>query len=185
MSNPLSSIVSITKPISGVYSVDFQCKIKDFEKLSQVIASDLEHLENPEDDDAWLNQLIDIRLKIKNVNLGISMPHVSGEIRTSFFLACQNCLQAITKKIELPINLILCDRDREDDSNNKYDYWEILGDSISMHNLIEEILILSVPLYTKHEADIECLVFTETKVTDGETMHSPFSDLKNQLNNKK
>jgi uncharacterized metal-binding protein YceD (DUF177 family) len=117
--------------------------------------------------------------------LGISMPHVSGEVRTSFFLACQNCLQTIIKKIELPINLILCDRDREDDSNNKYDYWEILGDSISMHNLIEEILILSVPLYTKHEAEKECLVFSETEVTDGETLHSPFSDLKNQLNNKK
>jgi hypothetical protein len=106
MSNPLSSIVSITKPISGVYSIDFQCKIKEFEKLSQVIASDLEHLENPEDDDMWLNQLIDIKLQVKNVNLGISMPHVSGEVRTSFFLACQNCLQTIIKKIELPINLI-------------------------------------------------------------------------------
>ena len=185
MSNPLSSIVSVTKPISGLYRVDLQCKIKDFEKLSQVITNDLENLENPVDDDAWLDQLVDIKLQVKNVNLGIIMPHISGELRTTFFLACQNCLQMIIKKIELPINLILCDRDRENDNNNQYDYWEILGDSISMHNLIEEILILSVPLYTKHEAGKKCLVFSEEKVIKEESLYSPFSDLKNQLNNKK
>jgi hypothetical protein len=42
-----------------------------------------------------------------------------------------------------------------------------------------------VPLYTKHEAGKKCLVFSEEKVIKEESLYSPFSDLKNQLNNKK
>ena len=185
MNNPLDINISLKKPINGVYSIDHKCKIKDFEKLREVLIDDLRNLESPDDDNGWLEELINIKLQIKTTKFGENLPFISGVLGTFFSLACQNCLQPMVKKIDLSLNLILCESDRENNDVDEYDYWEVIGGNIDLHDLIEEILILSVPLYSKHDLGQKCTTFSESKVTDRELLYSPFSGLKNQLNNKK
>ena len=185
MNNPLAITISLKKPINGVYNIDHQCKTKDFEKLTQILKDDLSNLENSIDDNDWLEELINIKLQIKTINFGDDLPLISGALSTLFSLTCQNCLQLMAKKIDLPLNLLLGDSDRESDDFDGYDYWEVIGGNISVHDLIEEILILSVPLYSKHDSGHKCTVFSESRITDNELLNSPFAGLKNQLNNKK
>ena len=51
-------------------------------------------------------------------------------------------------------------------------------------DLIEELLLISIPLYVKHHDDKVCVILKKPQ-TKNDLTTFPFADLKNQLNNDK
>ena len=185
MSNSLLSNISLKKPINGFYNINLICKIQCFRKLSKILEKDLNDLEEPMNYRDWSSEDVEIDIEITSKNFGQFLPVVSGELRTQYHLACKNCLRPLKKVIRLPLTLILCRNSDTEKEINGYDLWELSGDEIKVHDLIEEILILDVPLYAKHDKEKNCITYNKPQVSKQRSIVTPFADLRNQLNKKK
>ena len=60
--------------------------------------------------------------------------------------------------------------------------WEIYDEKIKLKDLIEELIIISLPLYFKHESSKDCIAYEYMLHTESANT-LPFADLKKQLNN--
>ena len=60
--------------------------------------------------------------------------------------------------------------------------WEIYKEKIKLKDLIEELILISLPLYFKHESSKDCIDY-DYKFDTESAKTLPFANLKNQLNN--
>ena len=180
MDKLLLQTFSLERPFDGKYVIDCECKIIEFEKLSQILAEDLKNLDSLTNKEAWLNEKIYIKLNFATIKHDKSILKVTGLLKTKFYLTCQTCLKLVEKGIEVPVKLAL--HEQCDDSHNihGYEYWELAGSSIKTLDLIEELLIMAIPLYVKHNINEKCVShdangFHKPQVT------LPFVNLKNKI----
>ncbi len=78
---------------------------------------------------------------------------VTGSVITTLLLTCQRCMQPVTFKVEIDLALaFIKKRDDEADIAGMYDSFYIENsDPIDLYALVEDEIILSLPLIAKHE----------------------------------
>jgi uncharacterized protein len=78
-------------------------------------------------------------------------PTIVGRVMAHFPLLCQCCLQSMPWSIDASVALmILKDGQTEDDLPEGYDALTLTGTQISLITLIEDELILALPIVPKH-----------------------------------
>ena len=180
MSNLLLQTFSLDKPFDGKYVIDCECRIREFEKLSQILTEGLKDLDSLVREDVWLNEKVHIRLDFETIKHDTNIFTATGALKTRFYLTCQKCLKLLENEIEVPVKLALHNKRNEVQNMHGYEYWELTGRSVKTLDLIEELLIMAIPLYIKHNADEDCtsldvIEFQKQQVT------LPFADLKNRI----
>ena len=98
----------------------------------------------------WLNEKVTINLKQEIANLNSDEKKVSGTIKIKIYLTCQNCLNVIESDLNIPVSIILCKESKKNIKGSEM--WEIYKEKIKLKDLIEELIIISLPLYFKHES---------------------------------
>ena len=179
MDKSLLQTFSLGKPFDK-HVIDCECKISEFDKLSQILTEGLNNLDSFVKRDIWLNEKVYVRLNFESNGHDTNILMATGTLKTRFFLTCQKCLKLIEREIELPVKLALCNECNGDQYFYDYEYWELNGNSIKVLDLIEELLIMAIPLYIKHNVNENCvsvdaIEFQKQQVT------SPFADLKNKV----
>ncbi len=77
---------------------------------------------------------------------------IQGKIHTQLLLQCQRCLQPMTYQIDAPVALMIVSNGTEpDDLQIEYEMLELTDTSISLLTLVEDELILALPLVVMHE----------------------------------
>jgi len=83
------------------------------------------------------------------------VPLVNGTLRTSIGMVCQRCLEPVsvcldcTLAVAFPVH-------PETQINGRYEVAELDGNEVSLHELIEDELILSLPITPLHSDDEHC-----------------------------
>ena len=106
------------------------------------------------------------------------IPTIAGRLQTSLTLQCQRCLQALDKPMELDFRLMIdasdeLVRDSSMDTLYSQDGW------IDLFEVIEDELILAIPLVVLHE-DTACNEYwqAQTAEVDVSAEDNPFSVLR-------
>ena len=160
--------------IKGEYKVD------NFEKIVCLIQKDHLNAIDLKDSEGWLKEKVRINLKQEIANLNSDEKKVSGSIKIKIYLTCQNCLSVIESDLNIPVSIILCKESKKNIKESEM--WEIYEEKIKLKDLIKELIIISLPLYFKHESSEDCIVY-DYKLNTESTKALPFANLKNQLNN--
>ena len=63
--------------------------------------------------------------------------------------------------------------------NIKYEIWELSNERLNIYDFIEEILIISIPLYPSHKSNENCNLLLNN--VDGKNKNKPFSSLKDLI----
>lgn len=79
--------------------------------------------------------------------------HITGKIQAEFMVVCQRCLQTFNYKTEVPVNLSpVTNEAAAKRLPESYEPLFVTADEpVSLAEIIEEELLLSLPLVTKHE----------------------------------
>ena len=128
----------------------------------------------------WIKEKVRINLKQEIANLNSDEKKVSGSIKIKIYLTCQNCLDVIESDLNIPVSIILCKESKKNIKGSEM--WEIYEEKIKLKDLIEELIIISLPLYFKHESSKDCIDY-DYKLDNESAKTLPFANLKNQLNN--
>lgn len=86
----------------------------------------------------------------------VGLPCVKGSITTQLILQCQRCMQAMTLPVSLELNLgIVTSKAAAEKLPENYDPLLVGAEPIKAAEIVEDELILALPLVAMHEVD-EC-----------------------------
>ena len=132
--------------------VDVRKVFLENEKLSGFVAS--EKLSNMQDILVGENARVSAKLNFLKDKTGRRV--VTGEIAATIEVACQRCLEPLELFIEDDISLIVVDDDESAQKLEKnYDGWVCSTHKLCLAELVEEQLILALPLVSVH-SDSSC-----------------------------
>lgn len=136
-----------------------------------------------------LQRLSELVEKIESpveVDLTFSMsdmgfPLITGDIRAEVILNCQRCLEPFTHKVQARLNTVVLQYEEQSSSLPKSQDWQLLeGESLNLANLLEEEVILDLPIIASHPQG-ECRFPTDYKpqegLADDEKKPNPFEVL--------
>jgi uncharacterized protein len=77
--------------------------------------------------------------------------HIQGEFSVNLSIACQRCMQPMDLQLAGPIKLGLSDRDTSKKLPEYYEPLVLNGDQIALETLVEDELLLALPMVPLHE----------------------------------
>lgn len=126
-----------------------------------------------------------VALRFRRDAGGVSM--VEGELRARVDLQCQRCLQPVAKSMARKFSLaIVCSAQEAARLQAEHEVLELEGDTISTSDLVEDEILLSLPLAPLHEDVAACDAVMvarlgsrpDTLKTASRTAPNPFAVLK-------
>lgn len=123
----------------------------------------------------------DIRAEIRFFVDDFGQRHITGEIEARFSVECQRCLEPLPIELNDAINLVLvADEAAAKSLEKQFDPWILEENKIFLADLIDEQLVLSMPIVNYHQSG-PCSERTGYKSGDGKTEEegstNPFSVL--------
>ena len=112
-----------------------------------------------------------------------SPPRVSGEVGVCLTFECQRCLESVDIEVEATLNLVLVHEGQVSHLGTDEDYLELSEESVNLATLVEDELILALPIIALHPEGACTPVESISRVNE-EPNESPFavlSDLKRHL----
>lgn len=165
-------------------SFDFKSKIADFERLREIVAGDLERLEAAERPANWQLAPVAGKLAFGFADVRETVPAVTGEATVNLPAVCQRCLEAFELPLSVRLQFVLQAAGEQTDGEAGYETWELTERWLRPLDLVEETLIMALPLSAAHATLAECgPLAQQIDAGDrqaGETIR-PFADLKAQL----
>jgi len=141
--------------------------VKDMNRLNPMLAS------SEGDVDIDLELSVD-QFKIRNIK---------GQIRTKIKLVCQRCLQTMDYVVEVRVMLgIIKQREQADRLPQMYEPLLVESDEISLLELIEDELLLAMPITPRHDLTKDkkvCDMFYTHFYTHNNTVDNVSNDINN------
>jgi uncharacterized protein len=119
-----------------------------------------------------------------------SYPALEGAVRARAWLTCQRCLQEFQAALESPVRVAFVPRDAEAGRvPDDYDALTAPGGRIALEELVEEELLLALPLVPTHATPSECALQLAAAAAENEvegrpaanSVQRPFAELRDLL----
>ena len=178
MGNPLRDRRTPSEFAECGQVIEFSEKIGEFERLGEIVKGDLEALEPDKIRPDWRDSVIAGRLSFGFPASADGLPALQGRVSGSIYAVCQRCLEAFELPLAIDIRLLFA----ADDSAaaiDGYEDWELEEDTLRPLDVVEEALIMALPLAAKH-VDNEACKGPEPKQESGDRIR-PFADLRSQM----
>lgn len=182
MGNPLCDRARPQELAQRGQAFDFKGKISDFRRLVEVIEADLERLSGDELPREWQSAPVDIRLGFAWADSRREIPAVEGEISTDIAAVCQRCLEPFRLPLETTFRMLLMKSGEALSAPGDFEVWEIEGDAIRPIDIVEEALIMALPMSVMHASRELCGPLANNVSDDIEETVRPFDNLRSLMN---
>ena len=105
---------------------------------------------------------------------------VEGQVGVTIHAVCQRCLGVVEMPLEAELRLLLGGGTADAADDDQYEIWALDEDTLRPLDLIEEALIMAIPLTVLHVDDAVCKQPAAIAEAAKETTH-PFAMLKSQM----
>jgi len=164
--------------------IDCKVKIEDFERLTEILSSDLAVLSEAERPVNWRQTAVNVRLSFDFSSSGRGVPMLVGEVSTTLHAVCQRCLGLCSLPLKAAMRYLLVPVDADPAGTEKEDIWELAEKTMRPIDVVEEVLIMAIPMPVMHESADECGPLLQEFSPTANDMTRPFADLKAQLQKK-
>lgn len=108
------------------------------------------------------------------------LPEIKGHLSSQLTLQCQRCLEDLDIKIDQAFHFYIASNEQKDEELEGLEtIYNENGDMLDLYHLIEDEIILNLPLIPKHETECnEYLVQQAQQPEIQETKKNPFEVLK-------
>jgi uncharacterized metal-binding protein YceD (DUF177 family) len=106
---------------------------------------------------------------------------LTGTVETRIAALCQRCLQPFEYPVREELNLVLARPDEAGSTVPGYEIWELDDECMRPADLVEESLIMALPLVARHEDDKSCQLKAGPVAAERKDLTKPFADLRSQM----
>ena len=180
MGNPLRDRRTPSELAASGQVIDFSEKVSEFEKLVEIVESDLETLDPDTLPLDWRDSVVAGRLSFGFADAQGGVAALEGEATATIDAVCQRCLTAFRMPLKAELRLLFDANESALADDESYEIWELEEEKLRPLDLVEEALIMSMPLVAMHVDDETCHK-AETPVADSGEKIRPFASLKAQM----
>jgi len=161
--------------------IEIEDKVENFERLTEVLANDLSQLPAAERPQQWRQNPVDIRLRFGWADEYPGVPAVEGTIESMVAMVCQRCLAAFDLPLSVDLKLLLAEAGKAPADCEGYEAWEFEETDVSPAEIVEEALVMALPLAATHDEATDCgSALVDEQAEENKTAR-PFADLKSLL----
>lgn len=182
MANPLLDRSLPQELAARGQALELKGKIGDFRRLIEIVDADLGSLPAASRPRAWRQTPVDIRLGFGWADSRREIPALEGEVSTEITAVCQRCLEPFELPIRTRLKLLLIDSSQSTAAQGDFEVWEIEGDAIRPIEIVEEALIMALPLSVMHQSREQCGPLADKVTGESKDTARPFVDLRSLLN---
>jgi uncharacterized protein len=160
--------------------IEFSEKISDFDRLVKIVEGDLEILDPDTLPHDWRDAVVAGQLNFSFADAQGRVAALEGEVATTIEAVCQRCLSAFRMPLKAELRLLFDTDDSAIADDESYEIWELEEEEFRPLDLVEEALVMAMPLVAMH-VDEETCRRVDTPVTDSGEKIRPFASLKAQM----
>lgn len=132
----------------------------------------------------WRQAPVAIRLAFSWADVDRLLPRVTGRVSARMATVCQRCLEAFEIPIAADIDMLLTvpgAKLQDHAQAGDIEIWELDRERVRLADLVEESLVMAMPLAPVHESKEACGPLVRDIAEIEETMTRPFADLRAQM----
>jgi len=180
MSNPLRDRRTPSELAASGQVIDFSEKISEFERLVEIVERDLETLDPDTLPLDWRDSIVAGRLSFGFTDAQGGVVALEGEATATINTVCQRCLSVFQMPLKAELRLLFDANESALADDENYEIWELEEEKLRPLDLVEEALIMSMPLVAMHVDDETCHRVKAPVADSGEKIR-PFASLKAQM----
>jgi len=161
--------------------IEIEDKVGDFERLAEVLTNDLSQLPAAERPQQWRQNPVDIRLRFGWTDECPGIPAVEGTVESVVAMVCQRCLVAFDLPLAVELKLLLVEAGEMAADCEGYEAWEFEETDVSPAQIVEEALVMALPLAATHDESTDCGAALVAEQAEEQKTALPFADLKSLL----
>lgn len=160
--------------------IDFEENLSACPRLATIVAEDLETLDAERVPEGWRRSRVAGRLAFGFADAQQRLPVLEGEVTATIDVVCQRCLEPMRLPLKVQLRLVFAAGAPTGLASEGYEVWELDDGLLTPLEVIEECLIMALPLAAAHEDRAEC---SGPGTTDPgpQTGIRPFADLKSRM----
>lgn len=183
MANALLDPASPEELAERGQAVEIEGKVDDFARLSRIVAADLAAV--PDAGEAWREAPVAIRLDFSWADVRRQIPALRGRLEADIRAVCQRCLEPFELHVETDLNLLLMRTEDTADGGEVFEVWEYDTETLRPADIVEEALIMALPLAAMHDRREDCGALAGTVQDSQDASETdaarPFAGLRKQL----
>jgi uncharacterized metal-binding protein YceD (DUF177 family) len=156
-------------------------KLGLFPRLAEMVSSDFRAHAPGALPAKWQRAQVTIRLAFGWADTEHEIPVLEGRVSAKVPAVCQRCLEPFGLKLDSEIRLLFGTPGEGADRTSEYELWELDEDTVRPLDILDENLVMLMPLAAMHEARADCGPLARQVTGAGDTGIRPFADLKSQL----
>lgn len=160
---------------------DLKEELSSFERLVAIVEEDFQTLSSGDAPLNWRQSPVAIRLRFDWADVRREYAAVEGSVATTIPAVCQRCMEPFGLALTMPLKLLFSDSDNTVTAGEQYEVWELDDEAVSPLDLVEEALIMALPLVALHGSGTECGAVDENDGPGSTETVRPFADLKSLL----
>jgi uncharacterized protein len=180
MGNPLRDRRTPSELAASGQVIDFSEKLSQFARLAVIVKGDLDILDPAKLPPNWRDAVVAGQLSFGFADAQNGLPGLEGEVATTIDAVCQRCLEPFQLSLDVELRLLFGREESAAADEDGYELWELEEEKLRPLDLVEEVLIMAMPLAAMHVDDETCHEPTETGQGPGEKLR-PFAALKSQM----
>ena len=180
MGNPLRDRRTPQEFAAGGQIIDFDDKIGVFERLAEIVETDLSALDDGKIPAGWRDRTVSGRLSFGFADAQQGLPQLEGRVATTVDAVCQRCLEPVELELSADLKLLFGGDATQAEDESGFEVWELDEETVRPLDIVDEALVMAVPLTVLHEDDETCTAPDEV-VEEGRDTIRPFAALKAQM----
>ena len=184
MANPLLDDVLPAELAERSQVFEIKAEVGEFPRLVEIVEKDLLAIAGGDIPRDWRQAPVAIRLAFAWADVDRELPRVSGRVSARLTTVCQRCLEAFELPVVADVDLLLRAADSASQSGAQTgdtEIWELDKERVRLVDLVEECLVMTMPLAPMHETKDACGPLARGMAEIDEPMTRPFANLRAQM----
>ena len=184
MSNPLRDRRPVTELAAVGQVIEFAEQLSTFKGLAAILEADLVALDADRISSARRESSVSGRLQFGFADAAGRIPKLTGSADAKVVAVCQRCLKPFELVLCVEPELLLLDADAVAEGFEDLEVWELDEHEVRPQDIVEELLIMAMPLSAMHDNMAECKALLSVDSSADEDIRklvNPFAGLRSQM----
>ncbi len=180
MGNPLQDHCSAAELASVKQVIEITGRIDTFNGFASIIEADLAALDADKIPSGWRDSAVTGELQFGFADVAGCIPMLTGSATAAVGAVCQRCLEPFQLMLGVEPKLLLLEAEQVVDGYDDFEVWELEEQKMRPQDIVEELLIMAMPLSAMHNNMADCGAFSSDD--EGvEKLVKPFAALRSQM----
>lgn len=153
-------------------------KIASFARLSEAIGNDIAALDARAQTAEWRESLVTGQIIFGLADEPDRVATLVGHVEAQVAAVCQRCLTLFELPLRTELKLQFSSPGAVSEARDDYELWELSDALVSPLEIVDEALVMAMPLSARHEDSTYCVEFAQQ---DDKESVMPFASLRAQL----